>query len=254
MPGRTTIIAANWKMHKTLVEAESFVDELKGLLAGARGIEVVICPSSTALSTVARAIQGTQFKLSAQNVHWEKSGAFTGEVSPIQLKDIGCHYCIVGHSERRQYFAETDQAVNQKLRAVYAAGLTPILCAGETREEREAGRTNEVVSRQVTAALAGLGAAEVASLVIAYEPVWAIGTGIAATAGDAQAVAGYIRAVLSGLFGKEGSESVRIQYGGSVKPQNTKEFMSQPDIDGALVGGASLEAASFAGIIKAARS
>lgn len=252
MLGRKPIIAANWKMHKTLAESETFIREFRAILPDPGAAEVVICPPATALSAVARAIEGTPYKLSAQNVYWEKSGAFTGEISPLQLKDVGCHYVIIGHSERRQYFAENDQTVSLKLKAAFAAGIVPILCVGESRAERETGRTDEVVSRQVRAALVGLRAAEVSAMVVAYEPIWAIGTGLAATAADAQAVAGLIREAAAALVGREGAESLRIQYGGSVKPENTAEFMVQPDIDGALVGGASLEAASFAGIVRAA--
>ncbi len=236
-------------MYKTVAEAVNFVVVFKEKTAGQTQVEMVLCPPFTALTAVAEQLTGSDIALGAQDCYWETEGAYTGEIAPGMLKEIGCRYVILGHSERRQYFGETDEKVNKKVRAALAGGLTPIVCVGELLEEREAGRTEEVVGRQVNGALAGLSAAEAAGLVVAYEPVWAIGTGRTASAGDAQAVNGYIRGILRRLFGDNVAEAVRIQYGGSVKPGNAAELMAQPDIDGALVGGASLDAGSFALIV-----
>ncbi|OPZ74323.1 MAG: Triosephosphate isomerase [Firmicutes bacterium ADurb.Bin456] len=215
-------------------------------------VEVAVCPPFTALVPVAAALQGTEIAVGAQDVHWEDKGAFTGEISPLMLKDAGCRYVIIGHSERRQYFGETNELVNRKIKAVLAHGLIPVMCVGERLAERETGITRQVVRDQTAAGLAGLAPEQVAGLVIAYEPVWAIGTGKTATAGDAQQVIGYIRAVVKELSGGVAAGKVRIQYGGSVKPENAAGLMARPDIDGALVGGASLDAGSFLGIITAA--
>ena len=251
---RTPLIAGNWKMYKTVAETAQFIDELKGLLAGAGdGVEVVLCPPYTALSAAAEALRGSDIYLSAQNMHWEEQGAFTGEISPLMLREIGCKYVILGHSERRQYFGETDEAVNKKVKAALKHGLIPIVCVGETLEEREAGITEKVISTQVKGALMGLDPAQTAGLVVAYEPVWAIGTGRTASDDDAQKVNAFIRGLLAEIAGREAAEKVRIQYGGSVKPENAAGLMAKPDIDGALVGGASLKPDSFAGIIKASR-
>lgn len=249
---RVPIIAGNWKMYKTAGEAIDLVRELAGLVAGVRGVEIVVCPPFTALAAVAGQLQTLNggISLGAQNMYWENEGAFTGEIAPGMLKDIGCRYVILGHSERRQYFGETDALVNKKVHAALAQGLTPIVCVGERLEEREAGTTEDVVRGQVQGSLAGLTGRQAAGLVVAYEPVWAIGTGRTASASDAQQVNGFIRELLRGMFGEEASRAIRIQYGGSVKPGNAAELMAQPDIDGALVGGASLQAGSFAGIIK----
>jgi len=236
-------------MYKTVAEAVNFVAAFKEKTAGQVRVEMVLCPPFTALAAVAEQLTGSGIALGAQNCYWETEGAYTGEIAPGMLKEIGCRYVILGHSERRQYFGETDEKVNKKVRAALAGGLTPIVCVGELLEEREAGRTEEVVGRQLNGALAGLGAAEAAGLVVAYEPVWAIGTGRTASAADAQAVNGYIRGILRRLYGDAVAEAVRIQYGGSVKPGNAAELMAQPDIDGALVGGASLDADSFALIV-----
>ncbi|MBM7853641.1 triosephosphate isomerase [Desulfohalotomaculum tongense] len=245
---RRLIIAGNWKMHKTVQQAVDFTKELASLAAGA-GVEIVLCPPFTALHGVAEAARGTNIALGAQDVYWEDEGAFTGEISAPMLKEVGCQYVIVGHSERRRYFGETDETVNKKVKAVFKHGMTPVVCVGETLPEREAGRTEQVVRAQTEAALKGLDAEKVAGLVIAYEPVWAIGTGKTASAEDAQQVIAYIRGVIRELAG-DSADKVRIQYGGSVKPENAAGLMSQPDIDGALVGGASLKPDSFAGIIK----
>ncbi len=246
---RTPIIAGNWKMYKTVGEA---VDLVKGLLAGLgelEGREVVVCPPFTALYAVRPLLVGTSVSLGAQNLYHEREGAYTGEVSPAMLADVGCRYVILGHSERRQYFGETDAGVNRKIGAALAAGLRPIVCVGEVKAERDQGRAEEVVGGQLDGCLSGLSPEQVASLVIAYEPVWAIGTGDTATPADAQAMHAFIRGRLREQFGAETAEAVRIQYGGSVKPDNVDDLMAQADIDGALVGGASLKADSFLRIV-----
>ncbi len=246
---RKPIIAGNWKMHKTISESVALIKELAPLVAGAAA-EAAVCPPFTALAAAKAALAGTGIKLGAQDMYWEKQGAFTGEVSPVMLKDAGCDYVIIGHSERRQFFAETDETVNKKLAAAFAHGLVPIMCVGETLAEREAGATEQVVGRQVRGGLAGITAGQVASMVIAYEPVWAIGTGRTASSDDANAVCAFIRRLVAELSGKAAADAVRIQYGGSVKPDNIAELMGKSDIDGALVGGASLDAATFAKIVK----
>jgi triosephosphate isomerase len=250
---RRKLIAGNWKMNKTIPEALALVRELKGLVASVPGdrVEVAVAPPFVSLLAAAAELQGSAVKLAGQNCHWEASGAFTGEVSAQMLKDVGCAYVIVGHSERRQFFGETDETVNKRARAVLGAGMTPILCVGETLAEREAGRTLEVVERQVAGALKGFQAAEVSGFVLAYEPVWAIGTGRTATSAQAQEVHRAIRDQLSRLYDPGTADQVRIQYGGSVKPDNAAELLGQPDVDGALVGGASLKAGDFAAIVKA---
>jgi triosephosphate isomerase (TIM) len=249
---RRKVIAGNWKMNKTVSEALALVRELKGLVASIPGdrVEIAVAPPFVSLQAVAKELEGSPVKLAAQNCYWEASGAFTGEVSAPMLKDVGCAYVIVGHSERRQYFGETDETVNKRTRAVLGAGMKPIVCVGETLAEREANRTLEVVERQVAGALKGFQAAEVAGFVLAYEPVWAIGTGRTATSAQAQEVHRTIREQLGRLYDRGTAEQVRIQYGGSVKPDNAAELLGQPDVDGALVGGASLKAADFAGILK----
>ncbi|GAB6179485.1 triose-phosphate isomerase [Desulfotomaculum defluvii] len=246
---RQTIIAGNWKMHKTIAEAVSFVEELKQRNLGTE-VEVVVCPTFTALASVAEVLKGSNIALGAQNMHWETQGAFTGEISPAMLKELGVKYVILGHSERRQFFGETDQGVNRKVKAALEFGLVPIVCVGETLEQREAGTTEAIVSQQTQGALEGLSAEQVAGLVIAYEPVWAIGTGRTASDEDAQQVNQTIRKVIAQMFGGAVAEAIRIQYGGSVKPSNARGLMSQPDIDGGLVGGASLKVEDFAGIIE----
>ena len=243
---RKPLIAANWKMHKTHHGAEEFVKSFLQMLSQDQGVEVLICPSFTSLESLGRGIGGSKIKLGAQNMHWEEKGAFTGEVSPEMLMKIGCSYVILGHSERRQIFGETDAAVNKKIRAAFNFGLIPLVCVGETLEEREAGHTKEKVKKQVEAALEGLEVKQVEKMVVAYEPIWAIGTGKTASAGDAQEVISYIREFMLEKSGA--ADKVRILYGGSVKSGNIAELMAQPDIDGALVGGASLEADSFAAI------
>ena len=249
---RTPIIAGNWKMFKTVSEAVSFVSEVKGK-AEVAGVESVICAPFTALPALVEAVKGTSLAVGAQNLHFEDSGAFTGEISGVMLKDLGVQYVIIGHSERRAYFAETDETVNKKVHAAFKHGLTPIVCVGEKLEEREAGETKDVCRVQTEAAFRGLSAEQAARVVIAYEPIWAIGTGKSSTAADAQDVIGYIRGIVQGLYGDATAEAVRIQYGGSVKPNNIAEYMGQPDIDGALVGGASLEPASYIALVEGAR-
>lgn len=247
---RKPIIAGNWKMYKTVAEAVDFVRELKGALAAGGGVEAVVCPPYTALAAVAAELKGTDIGLGAQNMYWEESGAYTGEISPPMLKEIGCQYVILGHSERRQFFGETDAKVSRKAMAALAHGLVPIVCVGESLAQREAGITDKVVRAQTEGSLGSLTPEQVAGLVIAYEPVWAIGTGRTASDQDAQKVNALIRSIVAAKFGGQAAEAVRIQYGGSVKPDNAAGLMGQPDIDGALVGGASLQVASFAGIIR----
>lgn len=249
---RRAFIAGNWKMNKSVGEGLGLVRELRGLLSQVRDrVEIAIAPPFTALHPVAKALEDSNILLAAQNCHASESGAFTGEVAAPMLKEVGCSYVILGHSERRQFFGETDAGVNAKTRAVLKAGMLPIICVGETLEEREANKTLSVVETQVKGCLSGFGAGEGAKFVIAYEPVWAIGTGKTATSRQAQDVHAHIRSLLTGLWGAEAAGQVRIQYGGSVKADNAAELLSQPDIDGALVGGASLKAADFAAIVKA---
>ena len=252
MANRKPFVAGNWKMHKTVAEGVELVKALRELVGGIEGVRVAVAPPFTAIHSVAQLLTGSRIEVAGQNVHWESQGAFTGEISCGMLREAGATCVIVGHSERRQFFGETDETVNQRAKAALAAGLTPIVCVGETLEEREANRTLEVVGRQVRGGLAGLSAAQLAETVIAYEPVWAIGTGRTATAAQAQEVHAAIRAILREIGG-EVAERMPIQYGGSVKPSNAAELLGQPDVDGALVGGASLEAASFAAIVEAAQ-
>ncbi len=248
---RRKFVCGNWKMHKTAAEAVALVQELRDGLGGeAAKVQVAVAPAFTALHAAAQALRGGTVELAAQNVHWEAQGAFTGEVSAPMLAEVGCRHCIVGHSERRQLFGETDETVRRKVGAVLSAGMLPIVCVGELLAEREAGRTLQVVERQVRAALAGM-AEQISAMTIAYEPVWAIGTGRTATSAQAQEVHAAIRKIVRELGGSA-ADAVRIQYGGSVKPENASELMSQPDVDGALVGGASLKAKDFLAIVKGA--
>jgi triosephosphate isomerase len=246
---RIPMIAGNWKLHKTLDEATALVNELIPAVADNDKVEIVVAPVYTALSKVAEVIAGSNIKLAAQNCYPEPHGAFTGEVSAPLLLDVGCRYVIIGHSERRQLFGETDESVNSKLHAATEAGLGVILCIGETLEEREGDRMLDVLRRQVRFALRNLGTAQMANLVIAYEPVWAIGTGVTASNEQAQEAHAFIRALVSELYDRETADAMRILYGGSVKPGNVDGLMTQPDVDGALVGGASLQAEDFARII-----
>ena len=251
---RKKIIAGNWKMNKTVGEAVDLAEAIKREVGDLRDVDVVLCPPFTALKAVSDVVSGTHIDLGAQNMHWEKAGAFTGEISPAMLRDLFCHFVILGHSERRQYFGETDETVNRKTKAALANNLTPIVCVGETLQEREAGNMQSVVTAQVQGSLAGLSAKELAQTVIAYEPVWAIGTGKTATSAQAQEVHALIRGVLAKLSDEATAQAVRIQYGGSMKGSNARELLSQPDIDGGLIGGAALEARSFVEIIRSALS
>lgn len=244
---RTWMVAGNWKMHNTIPEAKALVAQIREGTKGITGGEVVVAPTFTALSAVCGAIEGSQVALAAQNMFYEEKGAYTGEISAVMLKDAGCTYVIIGHSERRKYFHETDENVNLKVKKCLAAGLKPIICVGETLEEREQGVTEFVVGLQVKKALSGVQSLD--NVVIAYEPVWAIGTGKTALPIEAEEVHRFIRNVLGEMFGEE-KNTVRILYGGSVTPENTGDLISMEDIDGALVGGASLKAESFLGIIR----
>lgn len=249
---RTPFVAGNWKMNKTVAEARHLVSEMVPGLQAIKGVEKVLCPPFIDLVAVAALLEGTDIGLGAQNMYWESSGAFTGEVSPTMVAEI-CKYVILGHSERRSYFGETDASVNKKIKAAFEHSLIPIVCVGETLSEYEANQTAEVVGRQVRLGLAGIDLLAASTIVIAYEPIWAIGTGRAATGVDANAVvANIIRPGMAELFGAAIAQSIRVLYGGSVKPGNAAEFFAQPDIDGALVGGASLKVADFLGIAQAA--
>jgi triosephosphate isomerase len=248
---RRAVIAGNWKMHGTAAETHALLRSLRAQLSGAsRDRQIVVAPPYTALSTAAEELRGSEIELAAQNVHWEAKGAFTGEISAAMLLETGCRWVIVGHSERRQLFGETDANVNRRARAALAAGLLPIVCVGETLAEREAKRTMEVVSRQVRAALLNLGAPDIQILCIAYEPVWAIGTGRTATPGQAEEVHAELRKVVAEIADRQTAGQLRILYGGSVKPDNIDLLMAEPNVDGALVGGASLDAESFARIVE----
>ena len=237
-------------MNKTVSEAVDLVRQLKALVANVRDIDIVVAPTFTALQAISREIEGSNIELAAQDVFWEPSGPYTGEISPIMLKDVGCRYVIIGHSERRQYFGETNESVHKKIKASLAMGLHPIICMGETLEEREAGKTFDVVKIQVTQCLEGFSPKEMEKITIAYEPIWAIGTGKTATPQQAEKVHAFIREQLGYITLRQVSEAIRIQYGGSVNPDNISDLMVQPNIDGALVGGASLKADSFSGIVK----
>ncbi len=246
---RTPLIAGNWKMYKTVAEGVELVEALLAGIGAPQGREVLICPPFTALHALSSLVQESPIRLGAQDVWYEIQGAFTGAIAPGMLRELGCDYVIVGHSERRAIFGEDDALVNKKLRAALGGGLLPILCVGETRAQRESGAAEDVVVAQVRAGLADVDRARLADVVIAYEPVWAIGTGLTASAADAQAMHATIRAALSGVGGVAAADAMRIQYGGSVKPENVDELMAQPDIDGALVGGAALQAVSFLRIV-----
>ncbi|MFC6333281.1 triose-phosphate isomerase [Paenibacillus septentrionalis] len=249
---RTPIIAGNWKMFKTVSEAVSFFEAVKGK-AEVAGVESVICAPYTTLPALVEAAKGTSIAIGAQNLHFEDNGAFTGEISGVMLNDLGVKYVLIGHSERRQYFAETDETVNKKVHAAFKHSLVPIVCIGENLEEREAGTTKEVCRTQTVAAFQGISAEQAAQSVIAYEPVWAIGTGKSSTSADAQDVIGYVRSVVADLYDQATADAVRIQYGGSVKPNNVAEYLGQQDIDGALVGGASLEPDSYVALVEGAK-
>ena len=248
---RKPIIAGNWKMYKTLSEAVDFVEQVKSQVPANDKVEAVVCSPALFLPSLVEAAKGTDLAIGAQNMHFETEGAFTGEISPTQLADIHVQYVVLGHSERREYFNETDEAVNKKAHAAFAHNLVPIICVGETLEEREAGQTVSKVSSQVKAAIKDLSSEQVAQAVIAYEPIWAIGTGKTATAADANEVCGEVRHAIAEEIGAEVAEKTRIQYGGSVKPANVEELLSMEHIDGALVGGASLEVDSYLKLLEA---
>lgn len=249
---RTPIIAGNWKMFKTVSETLAFAEAVKSS-AVVEGVETVICAPFTNLPALTEAVKGTGIKVGAQNLHFEDNGAFTGEISGVMLKELGVDYVIIGHSERRQYFGETDEIVNKKVVAAFRNDLTPIVCVGEKLEEREADQTKEVCKVQTEGAFQGLSKEDAAKVVVAYEPIWAIGTGKSSTSADANEVTAYIRTVLADLYDQATADVIRIQYGGSVKPENVTEYLGQSDIDGALVGGASLQPDSFVALVEGAK-
>jgi triosephosphate isomerase len=246
---RKPIIAGNWKMNKTASEAKAFAEAVATKIPSKEQVDTVIGSPALFLETLTNIAKGTDLQISAQNCYWENAGAFTGETSPAALADLGVDYVIIGHSERREYFHETDEDINKKAKAIIANGMTPILCCGESLETYEAGKTAEWIEGQIKAGLADLTADQVANLVIAYEPIWAIGTGKSADANIADEICGVVRSTVKGLYGEEVSEKVRIQYGGSVKPENIAEYMAKENVDGALVGGASLEVDSFLALL-----
>ncbi|PKL91489.1 MAG: triose-phosphate isomerase [Candidatus Goldiibacteriota bacterium HGW-Goldbacteria-1] len=249
---RIPIIAGNWKMYKDLEESKTLAESLKNCLkdVNPEETEVAICPTFTNLASVNEIIKGSNIKLGAQNMYPKQEGAFTGEISPLMLRSVGCHYVIIGHSERRQFFGETNSSVNEKVKVAFEYALVPIMCVGETLEQRENGTTNTIVKAQVVDGLKDIPKEKAKNIVIAYEPVWAIGTGKVATKEQAQEVHAMIRGELKSIYDEATANSIRIQYGGSVKPDNVKELMAQPDIDGALVGGAALKVDSFEAIVK----
>ena len=246
---RRPIIAGNWKMNKTSTEARDLASKLIPLVSSVKDRDIVLAPPFTSIPAVAETIKGTNLSLSAQDLFWEEKGAFTGEISAEMLLDLGCKYVIIGHSERRQFFGETEETVNKKVRQALNKGLLPIVCVGELLSEREAGKANEVIERQVVGALKGVSAAEMQKIVIAYEPVWAIGTGKTATPDQANEIHAFIRQKIKSMYNGDVAGSLRIQYGGSVTPENVSTLMAKPDIDGALVGGASLKPESFAALV-----
>src|SRR5688572_4805454 len=250
---RTPFIAANWKMHKTVLETVAFIKEFRKLADAVHDVEIVVAPPFTALRPAADAAHASNIGIAGQNLHWERQGAFTGEVSASMLKEAGAEYAIIGHSERRQLFGETDETVNRKLAAAVAAQLTPIVCIGETLAERDANQTLEVLDRQIKQGLDSLTADQIGALVIAYEPVWAIGTGRNATPAQANEAHAHIRARIRQWFGGHAAETCHVIYGGSVKPDNIRDLAALPDVDGALVGGASLELRSFFEIVSRSR-
>lgn len=245
---RKPIIAGNWKMHKTIKEGVEFVAAIKDMVSGT-DVEVVLCAPATLLKDLKLASEGTEIKIGAQNMHYEESGAFTGEIAPAMLKELGVDYVIIGHSERRQYFAETDETVNKKVLKALETGIGPILCVGETLDERESGRMKDIVKAQIVKAFENVDEGQVSKVVVAYEPIWAIGTGKTASSADANDMIAFIREEIKALYSEDVSEAVRIQYGGSVKPANVEEIMNESDIDGALVGGASLQPESFVQLV-----
>lgn len=250
---RKKIIAGNWKMNKSVAESIDLATDIKRDLAECGEVDVVLCPPFTSLAAVGEVIDDTRIKFGAQNMHWEAAGAYTGEISSGMLRSIYCHYVILGHSERRSYFGETDEIVNKKTKAALAANLIPIVCVGEQLEERKSEQHEAVVKSQLLGSLADISADDLKKVIIAYEPVWAIGTGEVATPAQAQSMHAFIRSVLAEMAGEDVAETVRIQYGGSMKPANAAELLSQPDIDGGLIGGAALEARSFVELVRIAQ-
>ncbi len=246
---RIPIIAGNWKMNKTITEGIDLVKNIKNITMDT-DVEVVVCTPFIALSNIKKEIEGTKLKLAAQNMHWEDNGAFTGEISPVMLKDLGIDYVIIGHSERRQYFNESNETVNKKIKSAIKYGINPIVCVGETLEEREAGNANDKIKTQIIEGLKDIKEEDMPNIVLAYEPIWAIGTGKTASSKDANDMISFIRNIIKDKYGVNISDKVRIQYGGSVKPSNVTDIMNQSDIDGALVGGASLKAEDFIDIVK----
>lgn len=247
---RTPFIAGNWKMYKTVAEGVELAQSLRDAFKGITGMEIAVCTPATALMAVGQVLSGSNIGVGAQNMHWENEGAFTGEISPVMVKELS-QYVVLGHSERRQYFGETDETVNRKLKAALAHGIVPIVCIGESLDQNRAGETVSFVAAQIHGAFAGISAADARRVVLAYEPIWAIGTGLTATAEDAnRIIREAIRDVLTALYDTETAQAIRVQYGGSVKPDNMAEFIVMPEIDGALVGGASLKEGSFTAIVK----
>jgi len=247
---RKPVIAGNWKMHNTISEALDLVRGVKSQVEGITDVEIIVSPVYTALASVAAELKGSNINVASQNIFWEEKGAFTGEIAPNMITDAGCSHAIIGHSERRQYFGETDETVNKRVKASLAAGLIPILCVGETLEERDAGNTIAVVETQIKGGLVDISAEDMAKIIVAYEPVWAIGTGKTATPDMAEDVHKQIRSIVAEISDAAIADGTRILYGGSVKPENVDELMAQPDIDGALVGGAALKADSFVRLVK----
>ena len=250
---RIPVIAGNWKMNKNIVESVSLVKELKDFVRGIKGVDIVVCPPFTSLWVVKEIINDTNIHLGAQNMYWETKGAFTGEISPLMLKDVGCEYVILGHSERRQYFKEASEEVARKTEAALSVNLIPIVCVGENLKERESGKTKAIIEQEIKALFSKIDSTLAGRIIIAYEPIWAIGTGRSSSAQDANIIIKFIRELFSSEYGSKIAERIRILYGGSVDPKNIKEFMNESDIDGALVGGASLRALSFSQIVKAAK-
>jgi len=250
---RIPVIAGNWKMNKTIVESVSLVKELKDFVRGIKGVDIVVCPPFTSLWLVKEIINGTNIHLGAQNTYWEIKGAFTGEISPLMLKDVGCEYVVLGHSERRQYFKETSKEVARKTEIALSVNLTPIVCVGENLKERESGKTESIIEQEIKALFPKIDSTLAARIIVAYEPIWAIGTGKSSSSQDANLIIKFIRELFSSKYGSKIAERIRILYGGSVNPKNFNEFINETDIDGALVGGASLHALSFSQIVKAAK-
>ena len=250
---RIPVIAGNWKMNKNVVESVSLVKELKDFVRGIVGVDIVVCPPFTSLWVVKEIINGTNIHLGAQNMFWETKGAFTGETSPLMLKNVGCEYVILGHSERRQYFKETSEEVARKTEVALSVNLTPIVCVGENLKERESGKTESIIEQEIKALFPKIDSILAARIIVAYEPIWAIGTGRSSSSQDANLIIKFIRELFSSKYGSKIAERIRILYGGSVNPKNINEFMNESDIDGALVGGASLNTLSFSQIVKAAK-